>query len=358
MVMRLRWLVLLLLLGSATLAWLALTPSAAVREGPLIVFVPPHEGILGIAARLGEADIVRSRLAFLATAVVRGVPRSLKAGEYEVPRNATTWTVVSLLQSGRVRQRAVLHPEGATIAELGRIFEAEELAPADAIARVATDKQFLAAQGVEAPNAEGYLFPDTYQFVRGMTPEEMLGRMIQRMRAKLTPSIRERAQARGLSVHELLTLASIIEREAVVKDEQRMISAVFWNRLRIGMPLQADPTVQYAVAKERRALSRADLLVDHPYNTYVRAGLPPGPIASPGLGAIEAALDPAPVKYLFFVAQDDKRHHFSMSVDEHNRAVARYRRMKISEGASVAPSDTSPRAKIRIARAKPALERR
>jgi len=346
MVMKLRWLVVLILLGSGTLAWLALTPAPALRQGPLIVFIPPHEGILGIASRLGEADVVRSRLAFLATAVVRGVPRSLKAGEYEVPRNATTWTVVRLLESGQVRQRAVLHPEGATVSELGRLFEAEQLAPADVIARVAADKKFLASHSIDAPSAEGYLFPDTYQFVRGMTPEEMLGRMIQRMRAKLTPAIRERAQARGLSVHELLTLASIIEREAVVKDEQRLISAVFWNRLRIGMPLQADPTVQYAVAKERRALSRADLLVDHPYNTYVRAGLPPGPIASPGLGAIEATLDPAPVKYLFFVAQDDKRHHFSMSFDEHNRAVARYRRM------------TSKGASGRIARAKSALEAR
>ena len=358
MVMRLRWLVALMLVGCATLAWLALTPAPALRQGPLIVFIPPHEGILGIAERLAEADVVRSRLAFLATAMVRGVPRSLKAGEYEVPRNATTWNVVSLLESGQVRQRAILHPEGATVAELGRLFEGEQLAPAEAIARVAADKKFLTAHGIEAPTAEGYLFPDTYQFMRGMTPEEMLGRMAQRMRAKLTPTIRERAQARGLSVHELLTLASIIEREAVVKDEQRLISAVFWNRLRIGMPLQADPTVQYAVAKERRALSRADLLVDHPYNTYVRAGLPPGPIASPGLGAIEAALDPAPVKYLFFVAQDDKRHHFSLSIDEHNRAVARYRRMKILEGTSAAPSNASPSTKIRIARAKPALERR
>jgi UPF0755 protein len=213
------------------------------------------------------------------------------------------------------------------VSELGRLLEAEQLASADAIARVATDRRFLSAHGIEAPSVEGYLFPDTYQFVRGMTPEELLGRMVQRMRAKVTPAMRERARERGLSVHELLTLASIIEREAVIKDEQRLIAAVFWNRLRIGMPLQADPTVQYAVAKERRALSRADLVVDHPYNTYVRAGLPPGPIASPGLGAIEAALEPAPVKYLFFVAQDDRRHHFSISVDDHNRAVARYRRM-------------------------------
>ena len=326
--MKLRWLVLLLLIGGlGTLVWAAMTPSAAVRQGPLIVFIPPHESILGIARRLDEADVVRSRFAFLVTAVARGAFRSLKAGEYEVPRNASSWNVVTLLQSGQVRQRVILHPEGATVAELARAFETEQLATADAIARVAADRAFLAAHGIEAASMEGYVFPDTYQFVKGMTPEEMLGRMVNRMRAKLTPALRERARARGLSVHELLTLASIIEREAVVKDEQRLISAVFWNRLRIGMPLQADPTVQYAVAKERRALSRADLLADHPYNTYVRAGLPPGPIASPGLDAIEAALDPAPVKYLFFVAQDDKRHYFSMSVDEHNRAVARYRRM-------------------------------
>lgn len=326
--MKRRWLVLLILLaGLGTLTWMAVTPSRALRQGPLIVFIPPHEGILGIAARVAEADVVRSRVAFLGTAVARGVFRSLKAGEYEIPRDATTWDVVTLLENGQVRQRAILHPEGATVAELARAFEAEQLATADTIARVAADKKFLVAHAIEASSAEGYLFPDTYQFVRGMTPEEMLGRMVSRMRNKLMPAIKERARARGLSVHELLTLASIIEREAVVKDEQRLISAVFWNRLRIGMPLQADPTVQYAVAKERRALSRADLLFDHPYNTYARTGLPPGPIASPGLGAIEAALDPAPVKYLFFVAQDDKRHYFSMSVDEHNRAVARYRRM-------------------------------
>jgi UPF0755 protein len=327
-IMTLRRLALLTLAaGLGAVVWMAVTPPPALREGPLTVFIPPHESILGIASRVKEADVVRSRVAFVATAVARGVPRSLKAGEYEVPRDATTWDVVTLLESGQVRRRAVLHPEGASIAELGRAFEAEQLTTAEEVARVAADTTFLAAHGIEAASAEGYVFPDTYYFVRGMTAEEMLGRMVQRMRSKLSPALVDRARARGLSVHQLLTLASIIEREAVIKDEQRLISAVFWNRLRIGMPLQADPTVQYAVAKERRTLSLADLLTDHPYNTYVRTGLPPGPIASPGLGAIEAALDPAPVKYLFFVAQDDQRHHFSMSIDEHNRAVARYRRL-------------------------------
>jgi UPF0755 protein len=153
----------------------------------------------------------------------------------------------------------------------------------------------------------------------------MLTRMVQRLRAKLTPEMQAQARARGLDLHQLLTLASIIEKEAVDREEQRVIAGVFWNRLRMDMPLQADPTVQYAVAKERRTLTRADLATDHPYNTYVRRGLPPGPIASPGLGAIQAALDPAPVKYLYFVARDDRRHHFSTTVAEHNAAVVRYR---------------------------------
>ena len=149
--------------------------------------------------------------------------------------------------------------------------------------------------------------------------------MIQRLRARVTPDMLDRARARGLGLHQLLTLASIVEREAVAPEERRTIAAVFWNRLKRDMPLQADPTVQYAVGKERRTLTRADLQADHPYNTYRRTGLPPGPIASPGLPAIEATLDPAPVAYLYFVAVDERHHHFSTTIDEHAQAVARYR---------------------------------
>jgi peptidoglycan lytic transglycosylase G len=323
--MRLRWLVLAFAAIVAALGWAVLTPTAAVRQGPLVVTIPPHGGLLGVADRLAEAGVIHSRAAFVTLTVLRGVPRSLKAGEYEIARDANAWDIVSLLESGRVRQHAILHPEGATVAELARALEAERLADADAIARVASDRKFLDAQGIEAPSVEGYLFPDTYQFVRGMTPDEILGRMAQRMRSKLTPEIRARAAEQGLTIHQVLTLASIIEREAVDKEEQRLISGVFWNRLKAGMPLQADPTVQYAVAKERRALSRTDLAVDHPYNTYTRPGLPPGPIASPGLEAIQAAVDPAPVKYLYFVKRDDRRHYFSTTVEEHNAAVTRYR---------------------------------
>ena len=280
---------------------------------------------MGIARRLREADVVRRPEAFVALSVVRGSARALRAGEYEFPRGTTTVGAVRLLESGKVRLHLVLHAEGATVAELARALEQQQLARAADVTRAASDPALLRSLGVDAASLEGYLFPDTYHFARGLTPEQILTRMVQRLRAKLTPDILTRARERRLDVHQLLTLASIIEREAAVQEERPLISAVFWNRLQIGMPLQADPTVQYAVGKERRALTRADLATDHPYNTYVRAGLPPGPIASPGLSAIEAALDPAPVKYLYFVASDDHRHHFSTTIAEHNEAVARYR---------------------------------
>jgi UPF0755 protein len=296
-----------------------------LRAGALVIDIPAHESAFGIAHRLQASGVIRSRVGFVTLSLVRGSVRSLKAGEYEVPRGASTLDVLALLESGRVRQHPVLHPEGATLAELARALETARLASAADLLRTATDPAFLQAHGITGPSAEGYLFPDTYYFVRGMTPEQLLGRMVQRMQSKLTAEIREQATARHLTLHELLTLASIVEREAVSPDERPLISAVFWNRLRLGMPLQADPTVQYAVGKERRGLTRVDLQTDHPYNTYQRAGLPPGPIASPGLDAIAATLNPAPVNYLYFVKKDDQRHHFSATVEEHNSAVARYR---------------------------------
>ena len=247
-----------------------------------MVDIPAHEGLLGIADRLADAGVVRSRAAFIALSAARGSVRRLKAGEYEVPRDASTIDVVGLLESGRVRQHTVLHPEGATLSELARVLESARLAPAEEVLRAAHDPAVLKTLGVEGPSLEGYLFPDTYQFVRGMSVEEMLGRMVQRTRSRLTAERLARAKALGLDAHGLLTLASIIEREAVDPDERRLISAVFWNRLHLDMPLQADPTVQYAVAKERRTLTRSDLATDNPYNTYVRRGLPPGPDREPG----------------------------------------------------------------------------
>ena len=326
--MWLRFLVLVMAVAVAvaTVAFV-LSPPGVLEDQAVVVEIPPQEGVIEIATRLRDGGAVRSAWAFVVVSAVRGGIRTLKPGEYEFPKGASTLAVERMVQSGRVRQHPLLHPEGATLSELARALEGARLARAEDVLRVARDPAFLTSHGIEAASAEGYLFPDTYQFVRGKRVEEMLGRMIQRMRTKLTPEIMARAQKRGLTAHTLLPLASIVEREAAVADEQRLIAAVFWNRLQIDMPLQADPTVQYAVGKERRTRTRSDLQSDNPYNTYRYSGLPPGPIASPGMGAIEATLDPAPVKYLYFVAvsADGRRHHFSTTVEEHKAAVARYR---------------------------------
>lgn len=319
-------LALLSAVGFASLhtSWL-LVSAPAIQSGAKLIEIPPHQGAIGVARHLRDAGVIRSQLGFLLLTTLRGSARSLKAGEYEIPKDVNTIQILRFLEEGKVLQHTVLFFEGGTVRELARILEAQGLARAEDVLRASQDPPFLRALGIEAPSLEGYLFPDTYQLFKGLTAEEMLARMVQRLRVKLTEEVRAQAQRRGLTLHQLLTLASIIEREAVMRDELPLISAVFWNRMKRDMPLQADPTVQYALGKDRRAITREDLLVDSPFNTYRYPGLPPGPIASPGQAAILAALNPANVKYLYFVSMDDRRHFFSATLEEHNSAVARYR---------------------------------
>ena len=307
-------------------AWWILTPAPGVRSGSRIVEIPAHRGFLEVARQLDAAGVIRSPLGFMLLTIARGSMRSLKAGEYQIPQGANTLAVLALIEGGQVLQHNVVFREGSTLAELARQLENERLATAGDILRVARDGPFLRTLEVPADSVEGYLFPDTYQFVKGMMPEEILARMVARLREQISPEILAAARARDLSMHQLLTLASIIEKEAVERREMPLISAVFWNRLKLDMPLQADPTVQYAVGKDRQRLTRDDLLTDSPFNTYRRPGLPPGPIASPSLPAIQAAANPASVNYLYFVATgDERRHRFSSTLADHNAAVALYR---------------------------------
>lgn len=322
------------LLGAVGLAWILflalqgwwlLVPAPALQAGAQVVEIPAHQSVLGVARRLERAGLIRSPLGFTLLSTLRGSARSLKAGEYEIPQNATTLLILSLLEEGKVKKHMILFPEGGTVQDLARLLAGEGLARADEVLGLAGYPKFLRSLGIDAESLEGYLFPDTYHFIKGMTAEEMLARMVQRLREQLTPEILARAEAKGLTLHQLLTLASIIEKEAIAPRERPLISAVFWNRLRREMPLQADPTVQYAVGKERRALTRADLQVNSPFNTYRFPGLPPGPIASPGRAAILATVEPAKAPYLYFVSTGGDRHHFSVTLEEHNSAVARYR---------------------------------
>ena len=317
--------VLVALLGSTGVAWIALRPAPGVAEGSRVVDIPRDSGLAEVADHLAGAEVIRSRVAFMVAAAARGTARRLRAGEYEVPREASTLDVLELLESGRVIHHVVLHREGATLDDLARTLEAQKLATAADVGRAGRDPALLRRLDVPGTSLEGYLFPDTYEVVRGMKPEELLARMVARTREHITPAVLERMTAQRLTLHQVLTMASIIEREAARPGEMPLISAVFWNRLRRDMPLQADPTVQYAIGRMDRAPTRADLEVDSPYNTYRRAGLPPGPIASPGRAAIEAAVRPAEVGYLYFVMSAEGQHHFSTTLVDHQAAVARYR---------------------------------
>jgi UPF0755 protein len=317
------------LLFTVVEGWLVFTAAPGLRTGPRVVEIPTHRGLFEVATLLDEAGVIRSPVGFSLLAVLRGSARSLKAGEYQIPQGASTFTVLWQLEGGHVLQHNIVFQEGATVAELARQLETERLARAEDILRVSRDTLFLRTMDIPANSVEGYLFPDTYQFVKGMTAEEILARMVARMREKLSPELLEQARARDLSLHQLLTLASIIEKEAVDPSEMPLISAVFWNRLKREMPLQADPTVQYAVGKDRLRLTREDLQVDSPFNTYRRIGLPPGPIASPGRLAIQAAVRPASVNYLYFVAMDERRHQFSATFADHAAAVAKYRLTRV-----------------------------
>jgi UPF0755 protein len=303
----------------------ALSVPPALAAGPRIVEVAPHRGLLEVAHLLEAEGVIGSPTAFVALAVLRGTARALKAGEYEIPRGASLLTTLQLIERGKVRPHIIVMPEGSTVRDLARQLEAEGIATSADVLRAASDGVLARSLGIDASGLEGYLFPDTYYVTKGTRVEEILARMVQRFREKVpTPETLARARARDLTLHELVTLASIIEKEALVPDERRVIAGVFWNRLRRNMLLQADPTVAYAVGKDG-APSRQDLRVDHPFNTYLHRGLPPGPIANPGLAAVEAAVAPADVPYLYFVAVDDRTHYFSVTLEEHNEAVVRYR---------------------------------
>jgi UPF0755 protein len=306
------------------------------------VEIPATSGVLGIARQLAEQGVIRSQVVFVGLTLLRGTARSLKAGEYEVPQGAPLLAVLQLLETGRVKPHLLVLPEGFTIRELARQVEAEGIAPAADVVRAAASAHMAWSLGIESDSLEGYLFPDTYQVTKGMRVEEILGRMVQRFRDRAaTADVVARARQRGLSLHQLVTLASIVEKEAALAAERPVIARVFLNRLRLDMPLQADPTVAYALAKEGRPPTREDLQVSHPFNTYKNRGLPPGPIGNPGRAAIDAVLEPANVPYLFFVAIDDRAHHFSTTLEEHNQAVARYRqyRARTRSTSTLAPAD-------------------
>jgi UPF0755 protein len=291
------------------------------------VEIPPGAGPALIGRRLAEAGVVRDRLSFRAALARSGQARRLQAGEYRFDQPMSAREVIDKLARGDVYLRPITFPEGLTIQQMAQIYERDAGGKRADFVRAAGNAGLIRDIDPAAPDLEGYLFPDTYSLPRRTTADQLVQRMVTAFRDALTPEIVQRAAARGLSVRQLVTLASLVEKETAKPEERPVVAAVYSNRLRIGMGMQCDPTVIYALERAGKYtgnLRREDLQFDSPYNTYRYAGLPPGPIAAPGRASIEAASAPEDVPYLYFVSRNDGSHVFSTTLDEHNRNVFEY----------------------------------
>lgn len=265
---------------------------------------------------------------FVAVGKLLSVERRIIPGEYVFHTRMLPLEILRRLKSGRVIQYEVTIPEGTTLEQIGRLLEEKHLSRAGDLMKRATDPVFIGSFGYDAPSLEGYLYPESYTFSKGMGAEGMLRAMVARFEAVYSQEMEACAASDRMTRHEIVTLASIIEKETSLNAERPLVSAVFHNRIRKNIPLQSDPTVIYALPDFKGNLTRRHLTVRSPYNTYRVKGLPPGPIANPGKASLLAALCPASVDYLYFVSKNDGTHYFSRTLAEHDRAVQKYQRRR------------------------------
>lgn len=288
------------------------------------VEIRPGMGAMKIALLLQENGVVTDALKFRVLCRLRKSDQKLKAGEYAFSTLLTPEQVLDHLVQGRVFLHHLTIPEGSTIRSTAKIIEDKGLAPMEEVLRLATDPTFVHSLGFQSPTLEGYLYPDTYLLPRSSTAPSILKAMVQQFWNRFPEEWKRRASDLGLRVHDVVILASMVEKEAVADAERPVISAVFLNRLRLGMPLQSDPTAVYDLEGFSGPVTSAHLKRPSPYNTYVNVGLPAGPICSPGSKSLKAVLYPEKVDYLYFVSNQDGTHHFSATLGEHNEAVSRY----------------------------------
>jgi UPF0755 protein len=328
---KIAWLLVLLVLTAGTAAALLYRrvngPYRGYPGTEQFVEIPQGAGSGAIGDRLIAAGVIRDRPTYRAALWMSGNGRRLKAGEYRFDRAMTPFEALDKIARGDVYVITITFPEGLSIAEMAKIFEAHGIGPATAFIRAAKDVSPIHELDPAATDLEGYLFPETYSLPRKTDAAKLVRLMAARFERVFSPELRQAAAVHNLSVRQAVTLASIVEKESARGDERPMVAAVYQNRLRIGMALQCDPTVIYALQRAGNYsgnLRREDLAIDSPYNTYRYPGLPPGPIASPGRGSLEAAVNPAAADFLYFVSRNDGSHAFARTLDEHNRNVQKF----------------------------------
>jgi UPF0755 protein len=292
--------------------------------GPVTVTIKPGQGFSEVVQTLSEARVIAQPLKFRLLARFKGWDRKIQAGKYRIAKPTTPLQLLETLVQGRVHLGRITIPEGYTVDQIAALIRESEFSAASHITAVCTAGDLYDRYRIEGATCEGYLFPDTYFFPDGVTAETIVDTMVANFWKVFQTQWIQRAHELDLSVHQVVTLASIIEKETGAGEERTLISSVFHNRLRRGMRLESDPTVIYGLQNFDGNLTRKHLQTPTPYNTYTNRGLPPGPIANPGRAALAAALNPADTPYLFFVAKKNGLHHFSKDLKEHTRAVNKY----------------------------------
>jgi len=293
-------------------------------NAPRIVTVTSGEAFSTLATKLKKKGIISSVWRFKLIARVNGDDTRLKAGEYELAATMPPVQILDILVTGKVLLHRIVVPEGFTLAQVAAQIAHSGVADAAAFETLAKDPALITEFGLAGSNLEGYLFPDTYYFPRNVPARTLIETMVRRFEEQFPPQWKQRAEELGMTVHQVVTLASIIEKETGDPSERALIASVFHNRLKKKMRLQSDPTVIYGIAQFDGNITRRHLNTPTPFNTYQIGGLPPGPIANPGKASIEATLYPAQTRFLYFVSKTNGTHHFSTSLKEHNRAVRKY----------------------------------
>ena len=289
---------------------------------------------MSLESLLHQKELLGPEWFFQVLGRVQQVDRKIIPGEYELHAGMRPTELLAKLVEGEVYEHSVTIPEGYNVVQIADVLDHKGLADKQEILRLNRDADFLATLNIDGPTLEGYMFPDTYKFARHLPSEFIVRTFVSRFHEMVTPEMKAQAKTIGMTLKEVVTLASVIEKETGLATERSLVSGVFHNRLRRNIRLQSDPTVIYALAYFDGNIRKADLSVNSPYNTYKVQGLPPGPIANPGLAAIHAALYPTASDFVYFVSRNDGSHKFSVTLAEHNKAVDKYQRRLRSKRSS------------------------
>jgi UPF0755 protein len=294
-----------------------------------VIYIKKGTNLKRVSEILEQERIIKNRHFFILLTTALGKKAKVKAGEYEFHTRMLPLEVLDILVEGQVKRHLVTIPEGYTLFQIAQLLEDLNLVEKKVFFQKASSSIFINALELPqfaGPNLEGYLFPDTYHLFKEMDPEEVIRMMVQKFKKVFGPDLAHRASESGISEREAVILASMIEKETPLPEEKPLISAVFHNRLKRKIPLQSDPTVIYGIKNFNGNLTKEHLMKPTPYNTYLIVGLPPTPICNPGKESLLAAVQPAPVPYLYFVSKNDGSHFFSSDFEEHNRAVWKYQK--------------------------------